>query len=97
MAKTDAQRSSDEECVTIQLRVTFSQLREINRCAGVDQFDGRARREFILGCVFGEPREELLERVHEIRDAERARFRAELAAERQKRDKARRREPSRRG
>ena len=49
-------------------------------------FDGKARSEYIVGCLFGEPGETLLARVAEIRDAERAKFHAEIEAERAKRE-----------
>lgn len=75
-----------DEFVTIPVRVTFAQLREINRRAGLGVFDGRARREYVLGCALGEPRAQLLGRVHRIRDDVRVRFRAELQASRVERD-----------
>jgi hypothetical protein len=76
----------DEDGLTIGVRLTWAQFREINRRAGLGPYAGKARSEYMVGCVFGEPLDELLERVHEIRDAERARFRADLDAERQKRE-----------
>lgn len=78
-----------DELVTIPVRVTVRQLVAINRCAGLNAFDGRARGEFILGRLLGEPDAELLERVRKTADDERARFRAELEADRAKRDRKR--------
>lgn len=46
-------------------------------------FDAGARSEYIVGCLLREPQDELLERIHRIRDAERMRLRAEIAAERE--------------
>ena len=65
-----------------RLPMTFRQLHEINRRADLRAFDGRARAEFIVGCALSEPHDELLKRVREIAAADRARFRAELDAER---------------
>jgi hypothetical protein len=62
--------------------MTGVQLREINRRAGIGIWDGRARSEYLLGCALGEPHGALLERVHAIAATERAKFRAELDAER---------------
>jgi hypothetical protein len=48
MGDVNLQQSSDHDRLTIQLPMTFCQLREINRRAGVGPFDRRARREFVL-------------------------------------------------
>ena len=79
------ERSDLDELVTIPVRATFRQLREINRRAGLRVFDGAARGEFILGCALDEPRVPLLDRVHAVRDRDRERFRAELEAARTER------------
>jgi hypothetical protein len=78
--------SWDEDGVTIRLLVTLRQLWEINRRAGLDVSDGRARGEYIVGCALGEPHDNLLERVQRVAAEQRAQFRAELDAERQKRE-----------
>jgi hypothetical protein len=70
------------DLVTIRLPLTLRQLREINQRAGLNPFDGRARREFIVGCALGEPHDELLERVSRTAAEQRAQFRAELDAAR---------------
>jgi hypothetical protein len=82
-----------DERVPVQVGMTLRQLREINQRAGLGPFDGRARSEYIGGWLIGEPEDELLDRVHRIRDAERVRFRAEVEAgrrERARRDAERR-------
>jgi hypothetical protein len=87
-AGTTSEPADLDELVTIPLRLTLRQVRDINRQAGLGVFDGKARGEYILGRALAAPHDELLERVHEIRDLERARFRAEarvLAAKPEKR------------
>lgn len=71
-----------DELVTISVRATVRDLVAINRRADLNAFDGRARGEFILGCALGAPHAQLLERVRQTRDVERARFRTELDAAR---------------
>jgi hypothetical protein len=61
--------------------LTRSQVREVSMRAGVGPLDGRARGEYIVGCLFREPEADLLRRVAEIRDSDRARFRAEAEAD----------------
>ena len=78
-----------DEPVVIRVSLTPSQFREINRRAQIGPFDGRARSEYIAGCVFCEPGAELLERVREIRDVGRARRRAEIVDDRAKRARKR--------
>jgi hypothetical protein len=75
----------DDEGAVVGVRVTWEQFGEINRRAGLNVFDGRARSEYMVGYLFGEPRDELLERVHRIAAEDRARFRAELAEDRARR------------
>lgn len=75
------------ELLPARVWLTPEQFREINRRAGLGPFDGRARSEYLAGCAVGEPRRELLSRVHEIRDRERARLRAEIEADRKRRAK----------
>jgi hypothetical protein len=72
----------------IKVGMTKSQLVEISKQADLGPFDGRARSEWIVGVMLDEPRDELLERVLTIRDAERARFRAEIKAAREARERA---------
>jgi hypothetical protein len=80
-----ARQQPDDETLSVGLRLTPNQFREINRRAGIGAFDGRARSEYIVGSLFEEPSGELLRRVAEIRDADRAQFRAELEADRVRR------------
>jgi hypothetical protein len=74
----------DDENVTIQVRMTWDQYREISRLAGV-RVSARARSAYIVGTLFDEPRNELLERVHRIATEDCDQFRAELAADRARR------------
>ena len=74
-----------EPTVRLGVELTLDQFRELNRRAGLDAIDGRARSEFIVGVLFGEPRAPLLDRVRRISDCERARLRAEIEAERAQR------------
>jgi hypothetical protein len=74
----------DDEYVTIPVRVSWPQYREINRRAGI-RVSGRARSVFIVGTVFDEAQSELLERVRQIATEDRDRFRAELTADRARR------------
>ena len=71
-----------EPTVTIGVELTLDQFREINRRAGLDGLDGKARSAYIVGVLFGEPQAELLDRVRRVSDCERARLRAEIEAER---------------
>lgn len=72
------QQSTDGERVRVGFWLSPGQLAELSIRAGVGPRDGRARGEYITGCLFGEPEVELLRRVGEIRDSDRVRFRAEL-------------------
>jgi hypothetical protein len=67
----------------------MAQRRELMRRAGLGSLNGKALGAYIIGYLFDEPEAELLERVDKIRDTERERFRAELLAERAKREKRR--------
>lgn len=78
-----------DEVVTMPVRLRYRDVREINRRAGLRSPDGKARGAYVVGCALGEPHDELLERVRKIADNERARFRAELEADRAKRDRKR--------
>jgi hypothetical protein len=73
----------------VAVPLTREQHREISLRAGLGPFDGRALGEYIAGLLIGESKAELLERVHQIRDAERARFRAEIVAQRAGRERRR--------
>lgn len=79
-AQTTARPATDEE-IRIGVRLTPAQFREINRRAGLDLLDGKARGEYIVGCLFDEPHDALLARVRETAETERARFRAEVQAQ----------------
>jgi hypothetical protein len=74
-----------DELVTIPVRLSLRDVREINRRAGLQVFDGRARGAYVLGCALGEPHDELLERVHEIARVDRAEFEADRADRARKR------------
>ena len=71
--------------VRIGVELTLDQLREVDRRAGIAGIDGKARGEYIVGVLFGEPHAVLLDRVRRVRDSERARLRAEIEAERAQR------------
>ena len=71
-----------ERTMRIGVELTLDQLREVDRRAGIDGIDGRARAEYIVGVLFGEPQALLLDRVRRVRDSERTRLRGEIAAER---------------
>lgn len=77
------------EMVTIPVRLSLRDVREINRRAGLRAFDGNARCAYVLGRALDEPRAELLERVREIAKEERARFRIEVEAARAERARKR--------
>jgi hypothetical protein len=79
---------SPDNPVDFTVRMTPAQLTEIHRRADLGPFDSRARSEYLVGCIFGEPHDTLLERVHEIRDTQRARLRAQIEANRAKREEA---------
>jgi hypothetical protein len=70
----------------VQVGMTKAQLRAISEQAQLGPFDGRARSEWMVSVMLDEPRDELLERVHSIRDAERARFRAEVRKAKERRE-----------
>jgi hypothetical protein len=78
-----------DELVTIPVRLSLRDVREIDRRAGLRVFDGRARASYVLGCAVGEPHDQLLERVHEIAHADRVRYRAECEADRAERARKR--------
>ena len=81
MAAVGARRrlqSFDDDHVSVSLILTCEQLREINRRGGLGFGDGKARGEYIVGCLFDEPHDELLERVHRTAGEQRAQFRAEV-------------------
>jgi hypothetical protein len=84
MTATTPTPSADNP-VDFMVRMTPAQLTEIHRRADLGPFDGRARSEYLVGCIFGEPHDTLLKRVHEIRDTQRARLRAQIEADRAKR------------
>jgi hypothetical protein len=69
--------------------LTRDQRRELSERAGLGPFDGKALGVYIVGLLFGEPEDDLLKRVREIRDRELERFRAEIMAERAEREKER--------
>src|SRR5205085_11929438 len=75
-----------DDPINVTVHLTVTQFKEITRRAGIAVFDGKARSEYIVGCLFGEPSETLLARVAEIRDAERAKFHGEIEAERAERE-----------
>ena len=77
-----------QRSVRIGVELTLDQLREVNRRAGIDGIDGKARGTYIAGVLFGEPDALLLDRVRRVRDSERARLRAEIEAERAQRSTA---------
>lgn len=77
-----------ERTVRIGVELTLDQFRELDRRAGIDGIDGKARGEYIVGVLFGEPEALLLDRVRRISDSERARLRAEIEAERAQRSTA---------
>jgi hypothetical protein len=77
----------DNDAAIIGVRLTWEQFREINRLARIRPFgNNRARSEYVVGCLFGEPREQLLERVHRIAAEELAQCRAEDEAARKLRE-----------
>jgi hypothetical protein len=78
-----------DEVVTIPVRLSLRDVREINRRAGLQVSDGRARAAYVLGCALGEPYGQLLERVQQIAHADRVRYRAEFEADRAERARKR--------
>jgi hypothetical protein len=76
---------SDSETVTLHIKATVDQLREVNRRAGLGALNGKTRGEYLVGCATGEPHDDLIARVAAIRDSERERFRAEIQTERAER------------
>lgn len=78
----------DSDRVVLRVPITFGQLREISRRAGLSGFDGKARAEYLVGCAVGERADVLLKRVREVRDAERRTFREEIRRERLTRDES---------
>ena len=71
---------TDEPTVRIGVELTLDQFREVNRRAGLDGIDGKARGEYIIGVLFGEPQARLLDRVRRVSDSARARVCAEIQA-----------------
>lgn len=84
--KTAGREQADEKTLRMGVWVTPDQFRELNRRAKLGLFDGLARSEYVVGCLFGEPHDELLDRVWQAAEKERARFRAERA-EREERER----------